>query len=71
MNRSLAQLSLLFIKTITREYDIMLHEYAGCPRSNLEYNELGLRKGCLLCLLLKAIDDELKTSQDHNSGGVS
>jgi len=58
MGERLADLAILFIKQVTYRDGQWWHDYAGCPRSNLEYNDYGLRRGCLLCLLLKAIADE-------------
>jgi len=47
---------LSFIKE-TEKRGERYHEYAGCPSSNLEYSEMGLGKGCLLCRLLRIIEE--------------
>ena len=55
--RRLAELALLFVKEVTYTESKYMHDFGSCPKSNLEYNESGLRRGCLLCLLLKAIEE--------------
>jgi len=46
--KALITLMRIFIKQ-AEQHGHDYHEFAGCPRSALEFSNYGLRRGCVLC----------------------
>jgi len=62
--RELAVLIRELLKEMGR-HGHLYHEFAGCPRSNFETSNYGLRRGCLLCRLNRLL---LKVEESIGGG---